>query len=115
VYVASLKDLPVRHLVSEGAVRPRFAREGRELFFLSGTQDDRGQPRGRLMSVTVTSGPSIAVGAPVEILRETPGGPDLTSYDVAPDGSRFLMWMTAPVAPEDRSRLIFVQNALAAL
>jgi len=115
IYLIALHDVTARRLVQEGGNRPRFARDGSQLFFVSGGEGEQGQPRGRLMRVAVTSGASIALAAADEILREVPGGPLITTYDVAPDGDRFLMWKPAARSPDAGGRLVFVQNALQAL
>jgi Tol biopolymer transport system component len=112
IYLSALRDVNAQRLVREGGVRPRFSRDGSELFFAAGGEDERGQRRGRLMRVPVTVGSSIALGPPSEILREVPNGPRLTTYDVAPRGDRFLMWKPVPASPDERPRLVFVQNAL---
>ena len=84
VYVASFPDMKSRRQVSSGgAAEPRWSRDGRELYFVSG---------GRLMVVPVTPGPSLQVGNPralfsVEGYRRARNH---QQYDVAPDG-RFVM------------------------
>ena len=115
IYLTALDDLRARHLVHEGDSRPRFAHDNGQLFFLSGGEDEQGQRRGRLMRVAVKSGSGIAVGPVGEVLRETSGGPLLLTYDVAPDGERFLMWKPMPASPDAGRRVVFVQNALQAL
>ena len=66
--------------------RPRWARSGRELFYVA--------PGSRLMSVGVESGSAWLASAPVALF-EHPGlslaGTQSTSYDVSPDGARFLV------------------------
>ena len=114
IYLAALADMSARRLVHEGGARPRFAGNG-ELFFLSGGEDESGQPRGKLMRVAVEFGTSIVVSAPTDVLREVSNGPVMGSYDVAPGGDRFLMWKPTSDPQRAGSRLIFVQNALGAL
>jgi serine/threonine-protein kinase len=63
---------------TEGGSRPRWSRNGRELFY---RQDDK------LMAVEVETKPTFRAGKPRMLFE----GPYLGSYDVAPDGSRFLM------------------------
>ena len=78
-----------RWLVSTGGgTRPVWARSGQELFYAS--------PTGALMRVGVERGPSWAATTPTLLLKEgyytTPGAPFLgRTYDIAPDGERFLM------------------------
>jgi len=61
---------------NEGGTEPRWAVNGRELFYRNG---------GKLMAVDVESGASFRPGAP-RLLFDKPG-----MYDVSPDGKRFLM------------------------
>ena len=71
---------------TEGGTAPIWARSGRELFYLAAD--------GRLTSVAVeSSGSTFAGGTPSRVLDRayfvsTQGG---TTYDVSPDGKRFLM------------------------
>lgn len=66
----------------DGGTRPLWARNGRELFYLD--------PGGRLMSVPVDFDSGF-VGAPEVILEKAYGGGSVgRSYDVSPDGERFL-------------------------
>jgi eukaryotic-like serine/threonine-protein kinase len=63
--------------------RPLWSRDGRELFYLDG--------QGRMMAVALQRGSTFAAGNPRVIF----GGPYLAApgrtYDVSPDGQRFLM------------------------
>jgi hypothetical protein len=84
-----------------GGSQPRWARSGRELFY---TGLD-----GALMSVPVIPGATLAIGEPARVFAGTYfNGPTVLSmggtYDVAPDGRRFLMLKqgdsgTQPVEP----------------
>jgi hypothetical protein len=72
-----------RLVSSGGGTEPRWARNGRELFFVSG---------GRLMAVQVPPGPRFSPGIPRALFsvagyRRARNRPQ---YDVAPDG-RFVM------------------------
>ena len=97
-------------LLAEGATRARFSRDGREVFYLSGTTDERGQPTGRLMSSSVRTEPTLAIGPPAVLFYDRPGdGPGIGGYDVAPDG-RFLMWKPVAPGPGEGPRLVLVQN-----
>ncbi|MBI3049747.1 MAG: serine/threonine-protein kinase [Acidobacteria bacterium] len=67
-----------------GGTRPLWARNGRELFYLVG--------QGRVMAVPIQPGPTFVFGNPQVIVD----GPYLApepgrTYDVSPDGKRFLM------------------------
>jgi len=84
VYVASFPDMASKRLVSSGGgIEPRWSRDGRELFFVSGN---------RLMGVQVSAGPGFNPGIP-RALFSVSGyrrARNRQQYDVAPDG-RFLM------------------------
>jgi eukaryotic-like serine/threonine-protein kinase len=83
-----------------GGTRARWARSGRELFYLD--SDDV------LTAVAVnTSGERFSAGKPARVFeRRYYSGFPLGSYDVSPDGQRFLMIKedqpSADSAPEDR-------------
>ena len=84
VYVASFPDMQSRRMVSRGGgTEPRWARNGRELFFKS---------RGQLMAVTVPPGPVFSPGDPRPLFSLTGfrAARNRAQYDVAPDG-RFVM------------------------
>ena len=93
----------------EGGMRPRWARNGRELFFVGGTPNDR-----VMMVATVETSPGFRVGS-LESLFEI--GPEyLISgvgdfYDVDPQDDRFLMGRiyTGDAEAADAS-LVLVQN-----
>ncbi|MBI4475892.1 MAG: serine/threonine-protein kinase [Acidobacteria bacterium] len=83
VYVRGLEDEARATRISEtGGSRPRWNPRGGELFFLS----DRG-----LISVKVSRGSDggFAVSEPVRLFEAGPA--DVTHYEVAPDGARFLV------------------------
>ena len=70
-----------------GGAQPLWARNGQELFYIA--------PGGVLMSVPVKSGTTWTAGPPTRLF-EAPyfrggGGSDSRTYDVSPDGKRFLM------------------------
>ena len=67
-----------------GGAEPRWSRDGRELFFVSG---------GRLNVVAVTPGPTFTPGNP-QVLFPLAGyrrARNRQQYDVSPDGQRFVM------------------------
>ena len=70
-----------------GGTRPLWARTSEELFYLS--------PAGALMRVGVERGPTWAGATPAQLLNEgyfsVPGGNSGPTYDISPDGQRFLM------------------------
>jgi eukaryotic-like serine/threonine-protein kinase len=70
-----------------GGTRPLWARSGQELFYVA--------PTGALMRVSVERGPSWAATTPTLLVKDgyftSPGGYFGRTYDIAPDGQRFLM------------------------
>jgi Tol biopolymer transport system component len=72
---------------SEGGTEPRWRRDGRELFYVA--------PDGYLMAVAVRAGPGFDAEVARRLFpirrREGVSSVDLFSYDVAPDGQRFLV------------------------
>ena len=78
VYVQSFTDASKRHQVSaSGGIRPRWRRDGKELFFLSGNT---------LRSVSVSAGETFEAGDVIDLFRLSWSG----DYVVAKDGQRFL-------------------------
>ena len=71
-----------------GGTRPRWSRNGRELFYYVAAG-----PRGTLMAVSVESGSSFSAGAPEMLFQGSYPAPNAGRglYDVSPDGQRFLM------------------------
>ncbi|MBK9376620.1 MAG: protein kinase [Holophagales bacterium] len=98
VFVAPLSGAGERRLVStEGGTEPLWSRDGRELFFQSGT---------RLMGVTVTPGATFSASLPRVVhegrfFRTINGN---TSFSITRDGARFLR--IQPVNPEPAIRRI---------
>jgi hypothetical protein len=71
---------------TNGGTRPIWTRSGRELVYVS--------PTGALMRVGVTTGPAWAVTTPTLVVKEgyfTNPSWWGRSYDISPDGQRFLM------------------------
>jgi serine/threonine protein kinase len=97
VYVNRFQDRGRKLQVSlKGGSRPRWSRDGKELFFRDGP---------RMMAVEVVMGDSISVGEPFELFTGLyMAGSQKWDYDVAPDG-RFIMIKTPD---EDRPREISV-------
>jgi serine/threonine-protein kinase len=95
---------------TNGGVQPLWSRDGKELFFLSSDLS--------LMAVRVESGNSWTAGTSTRLFAD-PGlsftagnfGGTGRTYDVSPDGRRFLVLKLAASAPSDVStRLVVVQN-----
>ncbi|MBI3698667.1 MAG: serine/threonine-protein kinase [Acidobacteria bacterium] len=81
VYVQPFPGLQGKWQISTGGGRmPVWAQSGRELYYLS--------PDGTLMAVEVETGARFRAGTPRALFQGRYAG---SSYDVAPDGKRFLM------------------------
>ena len=107
VYVASFPDMQVKYPVSQGgATEPRWARNGRELFFKS---------RGKLMSLPVAPGAGFAPGSARPLFSVAPyaNANNRPQYDVGPDDRRFVM-IRRP-ARESRQEVVLVENFVADL
>ena len=89
IYVRPFPDVNSGHwqVSTAGGTRPLWARNGQELFYVS--------PTGALMRVGVERGPSWAATTPTMLVKEgyftIPGGNPGRTYDISPDGQRFLM------------------------
>jgi hypothetical protein len=81
----------------DGGARPRWSRDGRELFYWSGT------PGTRLMSVSIPAGDARQTGEPKLVFQRVVG----TTFDVTPDKDKLLIELTTR---EDGTRLDFVTN-----
>ena len=91
-YVTAFPGPGERIRVSTGGAKsPRWSRDGRELFYLSG--------EGRLMSVAVRTAPSLELGVP-QPLFDPPGKWSWSTFDVSPDAKRFLAIVPEVVANE---------------
>jgi Tol biopolymer transport system component/predicted Ser/Thr protein kinase len=85
---------------SGGGEYPRWARNGRELFYYSGN---------KFMSVTITTQPTFAASSPRPLFEGRPSVPSalVTSlYDVASNGEQFIM--ASGTGPESESRQVHV-------
>ena len=69
----------------QGGSWPRWSRNGRELFYWEGAA-----PTSRLMSVEAQTTPTFKAGSPQVLFSMLSG----TTWDVAPDGKRFLVELT---------------------
>ena len=82
-----------------GGTRPLWARAGGELFYYI--------PPGRVMAVPVRPGATFTAGKPqVVVDGQYWAGPSIRTYDVSPDGKRFLMVKETPEA----TRFVVVLN-----
>jgi serine/threonine protein kinase/WD40 repeat protein len=79
IYVAPYPGPGGKFLIStEGGTTPRWSSDGRELFYRNGD---------KMMAVDVQTSPAFRAGTPKMLFLGNYGN----SYDVAPDGKRFLM------------------------
>jgi len=88
---------------SGGGTRPLWSPDGRELFYLA--------PGARLMAIPVQTEPSFAPGNAEELFRGYLAGTGASigrTYDISPDGERFLMIKESGSAPS--TEFILVQN-----
>ena len=91
---------------SDGGIGPAWGPDGQELFYQSFPQDDG---RVAMIGVTVDTEEGFSPGTPSMLFEGPYLGPFFTrSYDISPDGQRFLM-VTAPVDDES-PQIILVQN-----
>jgi serine/threonine-protein kinase len=110
IFVRPFPDVDASKLQisTSGGTQPVWARDGRELFYLS--------VDGQLMSVAVTRNVAMPFALPRQVLqRRYFTGVGLTShrtYDVAPDGRRFLMVKAPPSAgdPPTAVQMVVVLN-----
>jgi serine/threonine-protein kinase len=88
IYVQPFPGPGAKTRVSTASGRtPRWSHKGNELFYWTAAPGNAG-----LMSVTVQTSPTLSIGAPKELFRYAPG----TTWDVAPDGERFLVEQASP-------------------
>jgi serine/threonine protein kinase len=92
-----------------GGVEPWWGHKGNELFYFT--------PTGMLMSVTVSGSTTPTSGVPVNLFDARsflfqPNGSAAATFDVSPDGSRFLMLRSTVdrAQAESSSMLVIVQN-----
>jgi Tol biopolymer transport system component len=84
-----------RRISPGGGRRPRWRRDGKELYYLA--------PGNSVMAVSVTPGTRLETGAPAALFHvET----EIENYDVTPDGSRFLIKMPSEKSPAAALRVI---------
>ena len=108
IYVRPFPDVSSGYwqVSTDGGTRPLWARNSQELFYLNVT--------GALMRVGVAHGPTWAATAPTKLFEGRYGaaaGQSGRTYDIAPDGKRFLMIKAgAPDQTAVPMSLIVVQN-----
>jgi serine/threonine protein kinase/Tol biopolymer transport system component len=85
----------------QGGTEPVWNRNGRELFYLSG---------GKMMAVQITIQPAFAAGNPRILFEKQYAETRSRSYDVSPDGQRFLMLQPVGAQEQDSTQINIVQN-----
>ena len=88
---------------TEGGTEPVWNRNGRELFYRSGS---------KIMAVDISTQPGFTAGKP-RVLFEGPYLPTpvtFTNYDVSPDGQRFLMLKPNGQTQAAPTQIVVVQN-----
>ena len=99
-----------RHLISNnGGEQPAWRADGRELFYV---QPDYVNRTRTLLAVRISTAPGFQAGVPHPLFEHADLGIAWgRSYDVSPDGQRFLMALTKD-RPTDlaSTQMIFVQN-----
>ena len=110
VYVERFPQRGGKETISRvNSLHPMWSPDGRELFYLTDGGD-------RLMVVPIELGPNLHVGEATSLFEgQYFTRPDLRSYDVSPDGQRFLMIKRAGAAttePGARPEAVLVKNWL---
>ena len=89
--------------VDRGGTRPVWNRNGRELFYYL--------PPGKIFSVSFREGSTLTFDSPQLIVDGTYPAPNwVRQYDVAADGTRFLMLENVADPLATPSQLVLVQN-----
>nr|MDQ5872460.1 hypothetical protein [Acidobacteriota bacterium] len=84
-----------RRLSTAGGRRPRWRRDGKELYYVA--------PDGSVMAVPLSTGLRLEAGPPTVLFRVES---EIENYDVAPDGLRFLVATPAEKVRESPIRVI---------
>jgi len=113
VYVQAYPGPGERQQIStNGGEQPAWSRDGRELFYVQGGGANSGGGPATLMSVKVATAPAFQAEKPKPIFEKAELRTAWArSYDVAPDGHRFLLslYKEAPTNPAP-AQMIFVQH-----
>ncbi len=98
IYVQPFPDVDAGRwqISTTGGTRPLWGPDGRELFYLT---------EARVMGVTVETAAGFSAGTPTLVVEEPYYGPQFATpgrtYDVSPDGQRFLMLKEGALADTD--------------
>ena len=99
---------PVHRVSTAGGSAPLWSPDGRQLFFRKSWEErDRG-----IMVVDVTTDPTFTRSQPRSLFesREFGGSIPVRSYDLAPDGQRFVMYRLGQADPQPVTGIHVVQN-----
>jgi eukaryotic-like serine/threonine-protein kinase len=111
VYVRSVPTGKGKWPISnEGGSEPLWARNGKQLFYRSFTEGP--QLVTRVWVVEIETAPSFTPSKP-KLLFEQPGycaGDPIRSWDISPDGERFLMVKLEERKPQPLTEMVLVQN-----
>ena len=104
VYVRAFPGPGIKRLISsDGGSQPIWAKDGKMLFYRCGDQ---------VWAVEIREGGGFSPGKP-RLLFEKPGygwGAPIRTYDLSPDGKRFLMVKEEQRKPAPVTELMFVEN-----
>jgi hypothetical protein len=100
IYVDACPTRRAKVRISTGGGQyPEWSADGREIFYVS--------PEGALMAVSLrVSAAEVVPGQPHELFRFATTDLDTSPFQVAPDGKRFLVRMTAATAPQPLSIIV---------
>jgi hypothetical protein len=102
IYVHPFPDTAAFRRQAGLGTRPLWSPDGRELFYLDADRT--------LMSVRVETKPTLSFGNPVKILDNVRAMTPVRSYDISPDGKRFLVLKDPPSALQSIRHLDVVLN-----
>jgi len=109
IYVTTFPGAQGKWMVSRGGTEPRWRGDGREIFYID--------PKGTLTAVPVGTEGTFSAGSPSPLFpirgRAPISSTDLSTYDVAKDGKRFLV--NRYVKPDHVQPLTVVLNAAAGM
>jgi serine/threonine-protein kinase len=111
VYVRPFPDVEAGmwQIPCESCTRPAWARNGRELFFMGGAAQTTGITS--IWAVPVESSPTFRAGTPQKLFEGLYFAQLLgRTYDVAPDGQRFLMSKSTSAGAPIRPRIVVIDN-----
>ena len=99
IYVRSFPDgKSFRRVSANGGAQAQWRRDGKELFFVEGNS---------LMAVPVTTTPSLTVGTAKKLFSHDSLPSRVgNTYDVAPNGQRFILCETEAVASDAKIRVV---------